>query len=106
MHFDLKILVIQDPVKMIPLRDLLMHLGPKTPHLFVGIEELIGPIPVIMAHPTSLDDISMTINLPVVAVTEMAARLESTKKKIVEILKNPAPKESDLARKRSIPKST
>ena len=37
MHFDLKILVIQDPVKMIPLRDLLMHLGPKTPNLFVGV---------------------------------------------------------------------
>ena len=59
-----------------------------------------------MAHPTSLDDISMTINLPVVAVTEMAARLESTKEQIVEILKNPAPNESDLARKRSIPEST
>ena len=44
-----------------------------------------------MAHPTSLDDISMTINLPVVAVTEMAARLESMKEKNVEILKNPAP---------------
>ena len=50
----------------------------------------------------------MTINLPVVAVTEMAARLESTKEKIVEILKNPAPNESDLAHagKRSIPEST
>ena len=94
MHFDLKILVIQDPVKMIPLRDLLMHLGPKTPKNFVGVyEELIGPIPVIMALPTSPEDISMTMNLPVAATTEMAARLESTKEKIVEVLKNPAPKE-------------
>ena len=59
-----------------------------------------------MAHPTSPEDISMTINLPVAAVTEMAARLESTKKQIVEILKNPAPKESDLARKWSILEST
>ena len=60
----------------------------------------------IMAHPTSTEDISMTINLPVVAVTETAARLESTKEQIVEILKNPAPNESDLAGKRSIPEST
>ena len=84
-----------------------MYLGPKTPNLFCwGIEELIGPIPVIMAHPTSPKDISMTINLPVVAVAEMAARLESTKEQIVEILKNLAPNESDLARKRSIAEST
>ena len=76
MHFYLKILVIQDLVMMIPLRDLLM------PFFFVGVyKELIRPIPVIMAHPTSPEDISMTINSPVVAVTEMAARLESTKKK-------------------------
>ena len=46
----------------------------------------------ITAHPTSPGDISMTINLPVGAVTEMAARLES--------------KESNLARKRLIPEST
>ena len=86
MHFYFKLLVIQEPVKMIPLLYLLM------PTCFVGVyEELIGPIPVIMAHPTSPEDISMTINLPVVAVTEMAARLESTKEKNVEILKNPAP---------------
>ena len=32
-----------------------------------SIEELIGPIPVITAHPTSPGDISMTINLPVAA---------------------------------------
>ena len=48
----------------------------------------------------------MTINLPVAAVSEMAARLESTKAQIVEILKNPAPKESDLSWKRLIPEST
>ena len=77
MQFYLKILVIKELVKMIPLRDLIMPF-----FLFVGVcEELIGRIPVIMAHPILPEDMSMKIILPVAAVTEMAARLTKTKKK-------------------------
>ena len=67
LKFDLKILSIREKITMVPIEDVLSHLGNKTPtpcsHLY---EELIGQLPE-RTHPLNQ---SLNLNLPSAASAE------------------------------------
>ena len=79
---------------MVPLRDVLVHLGHKTPASFVVVyKELIGPIPVELVQTALAEDLSTSIqNLPVPVLTEKATQIEKTKEKKCQSAEDSSPK--------------
>ena len=103
LRFELKILSINDVIKGFSLKEVLKFLGAKTPKSFVRLhEQLVGPIP----EPLPLPEPQMKISFPTPESKEEEEKINCAKGAIEKVLALPAPKKSDLARKRVIPEST